>query len=396
MSSVYSLRQFGGMIVDEIRMGAYREALAAAITPGCTVLDIGTGPGTTAMLCVELGAGHVYGIDPDPSIRLAKRAVERNGMADKITLIEGVSQDFTPPGPVDVLVSDLRDRLPLNGFHIPTLVDARARLLKSGGAQIPFRDTMYAALVDHPAAYDRVVGPWQRSVYGHDMSDVIQKVVNSHQMYKASPEHLVAPAQAWATINYHEVTDPTVRGTAAWTVDRDATVHGLEIWFDAEVAEGIGYSNGPDAPELVYGSEFFPFAEALDVLAGDHIECRLDANYVKGEYVWRWRTTHRRGDDVVAKHDQSDLKGYLDDPRPTLLRQLPTHVPTLTDEGRAFRIVLDAFAAGSSVAEATERLRAADCGKLSSSEKAGDFVGGLSARFSSAMPDGSCGGEVTS
>ena len=135
----YSLRAYGAMILDEVRMGAYLGALEAAIKPGDVVMDIGTGAGTMAMLAVRMGASHVYALDPNPSVRLAQLAVERNGMADKVTVIEGVSTEFDPPQPVDVIVSDLRDRLPTNGLHIPSVIDARGRLLRPGGVQIPPR-----------------------------------------------------------------------------------------------------------------------------------------------------------------------------------------------------------------------------------------------------------------
>jgi len=385
--NVYPLRQFGAMIDDRVRMDAYLGALEAAITPGATVLDIGTGPGTTAMLCVRLGAGHVYALDPDPSIRLGRLAVERNGMGDKITVIEGVSQDFHPPEPVDVVVSDLRDRLPMNGAHIPSIIDARVRLLTPGGAQIPFRDTLYAAPVSHPDAYDRVVGAWQSDRYDLDMTDVIDKVVNSHAMYRASPEHLAAPGQAWATMDYHTITDPNVGGELAWTIDHDTTVHGLEVWFDAEIGYGFSFSNAPGAEKLVYGTEFFPFARPLAVVAGDELVCRIDANHLKGVYVWRWRTRHSRRGEVIASFGQSDLKGYLDDPRSTLLRQLPDHVPDLSEQAKATHLVLDAFVQGASVAEATESLIAAAIGAYRG-ERALDFVGGISSRYSTVTPDG--------
>ena len=151
------------------------------------MIDIGAGPGTMAMLAVCMGASHVYALDPNPSVRLARLAVERNGMADKITVIEGVSTEFEPPQPVDIIVSDLRDRLPTNGLHIPSVVDARDRLLKRGGVQIPHRDMLYGAPVDHRRAYDKLVAAWQTTVYDLDMSVVIDRIVNSHEMYRASP-----------------------------------------------------------------------------------------------------------------------------------------------------------------------------------------------------------------
>ncbi|MEZ5165230.1 MAG: 50S ribosomal protein L11 methyltransferase [Acidimicrobiales bacterium] len=386
--SVYSLHQFGEMILDEVRMAAHLGALQAAISPGDVVIDIGTGPGTIAMLCVRLGAGHVYALDPDPAVRLARQAVRRNGMEDRITVIEGVSQDFSPPNPVDVIVSDLRDRLPLNGSHIRTIVDARSRLLRPGGAQIPRRDTLYAAPVSHPAAYDDLVAPWATERFDLDMRDVRTKVLNRHDAYRAEPEHLVAAPAAWGSIDYATVVDPDLRGECGWMIERDATVHGLEVWFDADLGFGFGYSNAPGAPDLVYGTEFFPFAEPLDARAGDRVEVRLEARHVKDTYLWRWSTTHRREDEVRVSFTQSDLQGSLDDPRTTLWRQRPEHVPSLSPEALATHVVLEAFRRGESVAAATRSLDDAAVDGYAG-DQAAAFVAALSARYSDAEPDGS-------
>jgi predicted RNA methylase len=380
----YSLRQYGGMILDEVRMRAYLGALEAAIEPGSVVMDIGTGAGTMAMLAVRMGASHVYALDPNPTVRLAKLAVERNGMGNDVTVIEGVSTEFHPPEPVDVIVSDLRDRLPMAGLHIPSIVDARDRLLRPGGVQIPLRDTMFAAPVEHQDAYDSVVAAWRTDLYDLDMSVVTDRVLNSHEMYRASPEHLIADAQPWATIDYPTVTDPSVRGESSWTIKRDGAVHGLEVWFDAEIGFGFMFSNGPDAPKLVYGTQFFPFAEPLNAHAGDVLRCALDANFVTGTYIWRWRTTLTRAGETVKSFDQSDFRGSLDDPRPILLRQQPTHVPVLSPEARATNVVLDAFVHGGTVAEAAAQLQMAGIDGFETVEKATALAATLSARYSTA------------
>jgi protein arginine N-methyltransferase 1 len=372
------------MILDEVRMGAYLGALEAAIEPGDVVMDIGTGAGTMAMLAARMGASHVYALDPNPSVRLAQLAVERNGLADKVTVIEGVSTEFDPSEPIDVIVSDLRDRLPTNGLHIPSVIDARDRLLKPGGVQIPLRDIMYAAPINHQRAYDKHVAAWQADLYDLDMSMVTERTVNSHEMCRASPEHLIAAAQSWATIDYSTVTDPTVRGEVSWTMAREGVAHGLEVWFDAEIGSGFTFSNSPDAPDLVYGTEFFPFTEPLDLLVGDVLHCALDANFVVAAYIWRWRTTLTREGETLKSFDQSDLKGSFDDPRPILLRQRPTHVPVLSPEARATHLVLDAFVHAASVAEAIAALNVAGIDGFETLERASALVTGLSARYSTA------------
>ena len=219
------------------------------------------------------------------------------------------------------------------------------------------------------------------------MSVVTQRTVNSHERYRASPEHLIAAAQSWATIDYPTVTDPTVRGEVSWTMERDGVAHGLEVWFDAEIGFGFTFSNSPDATDLVYGTEFFPFTEPLDLRVGDVLHCALDANFVLATYIWRWRTTLTREGETIKSFDQSDLKGSLHDPRPILLRQAPTHVPVLSPEARATHLVLDAFVHGGSVAEGIAALNLAGIDGFDTPEKATVLVAGLSARYSTAGVD---------
>ena len=46
--SGYSLASYGNMVRCEPRMSAYAAALRGAVTPGCTVVDLGAGPGVCA------------------------------------------------------------------------------------------------------------------------------------------------------------------------------------------------------------------------------------------------------------------------------------------------------------------------------------------------------------
>ena len=63
------------------------------------------------------------------------------------------------------MVSDLRGVLPFFQHHIPSIVDARQRLLASGGVLIPCRDTLWATLVEDPELYRPYAEPWLRNDY---------------------------------------------------------------------------------------------------------------------------------------------------------------------------------------------------------------------------------------
>jgi len=76
----------------------------------------------------------------------------------------------------------------------------------------------------------------------------------------------------------------------SWQAGRNGTAHGVAVWFDSELVDGIGLSNHPAAPKMIYGVGLFPFAEPVEVKEGERIELRLGADLVQDGYVWRWET----------------------------------------------------------------------------------------------------------
>jgi protein arginine N-methyltransferase 1 len=91
---------------------------------------------------------------------------------------------------------------------------------------------------------------------------------------------------------------------------RDATMHGVTVWFDSELSDSISLSNAPGLPRLIYGTGFFPIAEPTPVSAGDHVKLEIRAVPVNETHVWQWNTTiERDGGDVRRAFRQSSLAG---------------------------------------------------------------------------------------
>src|SRR5207249_2278568 len=81
------------MIYDEHRVGAYRQAIEHTIRGGDVVVDVGTGTGILAFLCLQAGASRVHAIDRSPVLAWARRLAQSNGMADRIIFHEADSRD---------------------------------------------------------------------------------------------------------------------------------------------------------------------------------------------------------------------------------------------------------------------------------------------------------------
>lgn len=290
MSNVtgYPVAFYGAMIDCEPRMGTYDAALRQAITPGCTVIDIGAGFGVFSLLACKYGAGHVIAIEPDPSIELVMPLAKANGCADRITVVRDMSTNYTPEHKADVIVSDIRGSSPLFEYNIPTIKDARARLLKPGGTLLPMRDTVRVALVNSANAHRSSRYPWLSNRYGLDLSGVHSFAVNKQSSVALGLKSMVSEAATLAVLDYRTITETNVDTTLELVATHDRTAHGLLMWFDAEIAEGLSFSTGPGQPRMVYGQMFFPLTHAVKMKRGDRLVLRMRATHSGGGYIWTW------------------------------------------------------------------------------------------------------------
>lgn len=125
--------------------------LEGAVTPGASVLDVGTGTGVLAVAAAKLGAGRVHGVDNDPeAIENASGTIAGNGVADRVTL-ETVEVDEAylgaTPAAFDLIVANV-----LSGVLRPLLfafriaLRPRGTLILSGILQSEADDIVVAAV----------------------------------------------------------------------------------------------------------------------------------------------------------------------------------------------------------------------------------------------------------
>ena len=380
---MYSLRHYGEMIADSVRMDAYVDALRRCVQPGSVVVDIGTGTGIFALLACQLGASKVYAIEPDDAIQVARELAGVNGLADGIEFIQDLSTQVTLPERADVVISDLRGILPLFQKHIAAIVDARKRLLKPGGAQIPLRDTLWVAAVDAPDAYVRGTTPWLEHDYELDMEPVRRRLVHTWGKLRVKPEQLLVKPHQWATLDYTTVDCPDMDGGARWTIERPGTAHGYLVWFDTTVAEGLSFSNSPHHPETIYGAAFLPLSEPAPVEPGDVLSVALRSNLVHDEYVWQWNTSlSAAGDEGPLKAEflQSTFAAEVVSPA-QLRRRSASYVPALNADGEITAFVLEQMRKSVPLGEIATELGRRAPGRYSTWDAALAHAGELAVRY---------------
>ena len=99
---------------DAPRNRAFGAALAALMPPGGIAVEVGTGSGLFAMMAVRAGARHVYSFELKPRVaEIARENIARNGLSDRITVIEKRAEDAVfgedIPEPGDLLIHEFTD-----------------------------------------------------------------------------------------------------------------------------------------------------------------------------------------------------------------------------------------------------------------------------------------------
>jgi protein arginine N-methyltransferase 1 len=381
---MYSLDGYGSMVADRIRVNAYVEALRQTVREGACVVEIGTGPGIFAVVACQMGASRVYAIEPSTIIQVAREVAAANGCADKIEFFEEFSDRVTLPIRADVILSDLRGVLPLFQRHIPAIVDARRRFLAPGGTLIPRRDMLWAALVEAPEPYNGLVDPWDRNQLGQDLSAARCLAVNNIPRVRLTRDQLLSAHQLWATLDYRTVESFDVKGDLEWRVKRKGTGHGILVWFDADLAEGVGFSNAPSEPKTIYGSVFFPWTHPVSLEAGQVVAVCLEAKFVADDYVWRWVTRIESLEGSGSPRidfEQSQLSGELLSVA-QLHRIAADYVPHLSEEGLLRRRAFELMDGQMSLEEIARRLALEFPHRFPKWERALSYAGTISQGYS--------------
>jgi ribosomal protein L11 methyltransferase len=107
-------------------------ATAARIPhPASRVLDLGSGSGILAIAAAKLGAARAVAIEFDAEANpVAERNVERNGVADRVVILEGDAGELAPLGaPADIVVSNI-----LRNVNVALLPAIKAAMAPGGVA----------------------------------------------------------------------------------------------------------------------------------------------------------------------------------------------------------------------------------------------------------------------
>jgi type I protein arginine methyltransferase len=268
------------------RLDRFAKALAAAIRPGDTVVDLGAGSGILSVLACRAGARRVYAIEDTDAVSLARTLVATTPYRDRIEVIHARSFDITLPEKTDVLVADVHSTFGLQEQGLAAMLDARGRLVKPGGTMVPASMQLCVAPADAGELYASKVDAWRRTVHDVSLEPVRALAVNVLHPARLTPEQLLAPPVPVCTVDFAHATGLHLSGAARVTAVRAGTLYGICGGIVTMLAGHIQISNLPgDHGTSNFAHAFLPIDAPVAVKAGDAIEIQVDS-YDGDELRW--------------------------------------------------------------------------------------------------------------
>ena len=262
------------MIYDEHRVNAYKNAINRTVKNGDVVVDIGTGTGLLAFLCLQSGAKHVHAIDRSPIIESAKQLAKANGYENKITFYNNDSRETEIEEKADVMVSELIGHIAFEEGMVESLFDAKTRFVKPDGSILPESVTLYAAPVYEKEVYQSCIDCW-KPVNGIDYSIMRDNALRTSYLTEISQYDLLAEHQPIFFVDFTSDIYPKIHSEKTYKIHRNGAVNGVALWFDSCLAKNVNLSSGPWS-KTHWMQCFAPIPKPIDVNMREELFVTID------------------------------------------------------------------------------------------------------------------------
>uniref|UniRef100_A0A061SNI7 type I protein arginine methyltransferase n=1 Tax=Tetraselmis sp. GSL018 TaxID=582737 RepID=A0A061SNI7_9CHLO len=288
------------MLSDKHRTETYREALELnpSTVAGKRVLDVGCGTGILSMFAARGGASAVVGVDGSARIAgFAQRIVEANGLGPRaggcVHIVPGKVEDLPalPAGveQVDVIVSEWMGYALLFESMLDSVLAARDRWLRPGGAMLPDRAVLLAA-PGGPGSTG--LGFWE-DVYGFSMTAIAeeehQSALRTGIVRVVSPSDLLGEAAALKDWDLLSAAPSDLDFTSEFRLPLDSEAAGAQsrlcasvvLWFETPFSERacpehpVVLSTSPHRPATHWAQTVLPLREPIDCQKATAVVGRL-------------------------------------------------------------------------------------------------------------------------
>lgn len=306
-----TLDYHGSMLMDSERIDAFRRAIDQVVRPGDVVLDIGCGTGILSLFACRAGAGHVYAVEQGPIIEIARRVCHDNGYQERVTFFENWSARIDLSRRADVLLTETIGNAAFDEGILGWVIDARKRLVVEGGRVIPCAVELWAAPVQVDP-FPQALAGWRDPLLPFDFSVGYGLASNNLHPVQLEVAELLGESACLSRVDLGGEIRDEIEADASFVVSRAGRLHGVGLWFLAELAPGIILSNAPPNPAPSWVHWLLPAQRRRTVTAGDRIDLHLRIS----ENGCHWSWSFGGGSAESEIHPQTTRRGQLTSLRP--------------------------------------------------------------------------------
>ncbi|GAX15725.1 type I protein arginine methyltransferase [Fistulifera solaris] len=267
------------MLKDDVRTKTYQMAIMdnKHLFQDKIILDVGCGTGILSMFAAQAGAKHVYAVDCSSIIDQARKIVERNGFADKITLIKGKVEEIDlPVDHVDIIVSEWMGYMLLYESMLDTVIYARDRWLIPNGIIFPDKAVLFMAGVEDGSVKRERFDYWH-DVYGFDMTPIKEIAITEPVVDVIDPKAIVTNAVPILRLDILTCKKEDLEFTAKFRLQahRDDYIHGFVTYFEcafSQIHKPIGFTTAPFARYTHWKQTILYLEDTITVCAGESCE----------------------------------------------------------------------------------------------------------------------------
>lgn len=250
------------MLTDGVRNKLLYEAIKKYVTPETSFLDIGAGTGVWAILAAQLGAKRVVAIEIEEClIPIIFRHAQENGVAHKVEIIHGHSDNVKIRGKFDVIVSELFGNDALSQRTVDSFVTLRNRFLAPNGVLIPQKLGMYTAPVQFGRSIQNI--PVELPIKSEFMKSLKLNYSQNISITDRSQVKFLAEPQRLTEIDFRTIeTAPSLSNISlSWNMDNLSEANAFAVFNYSTFTDEIIMDsfNSQSWGAMIY--EFKPFEQ---------------------------------------------------------------------------------------------------------------------------------------
>ncbi len=310
------------MLEDTIRTAAYHTAITrnSADFTGRVVLDVGAGSGILSLFAAQAGAARVYAVEATSMAHHARALMAANGLSERVIVLQGALAEITLPESVDLIISEPLGVLLVHERMLEVFVAARERWLKPNGHMVPQAAVLSVAPFEDHYLHTSILNWaqfWEQSnFFGCNLTSLAATARTdalSMPMVGPMKASTLRAGPASLSVDFMHMTSRDLLHLSwpfAFTVTAASELHGLALWFDADLSGSQHQEwlkTGPEAAKTHWYQTRVLFPTPVTAAAGDdiigHITLLANPNC---SYDIRVEARHR------PSHPHSDASWQLD------------------------------------------------------------------------------------